>query len=404
MAYSENGGVIDTTGYVTAGGYVTKKYLFDAYPQLSDQAKSAGLWLWGRNLYGGLGENTQTTKNSPVQTISGGANWKQIETGNYHTVAIKTDGTLWTWGYNQYGQLGDNTTTHKSSPVQTIVGGTNWKQVSSKSQTVAAIKTDGTLWLWGLGIVGQMGQNGSNSASSPVQTVSAGTNWKQVSVGGQVVSAIKNDGSLWLWGNNNYGQLGNNNSGGGVGSPVQTISGGTNWKLVNCSSYISAAIKTDGTLWLWGRNQYGQLGTNTLSNKSSPVQTIASGTNWKQVSCADYNMSAIKTDGTLWLWGKNQYGQLGTNNTTYYSSPVQTVAGGTNWKLTSSGVYFSGGIKTDGTLWLWGRNNYGGLGIGSVSDKSSPVQTIASGTNWKQVSIASSGLFAGAIKDFNEDF
>jgi alpha-tubulin suppressor-like RCC1 family protein len=414
MAYSENGGVINTDVNVTAGGYVTKKYLFEAYPQLSDQAKSAGLWNWGKNQYGQLGDNLALNKSSPIQTVAGGANWKLVTCGAYTTVAIKTDGTLWTWGQNNWGMLGDNTTVSKPSPVQTITGGTNWQLVDSSHYHVAAIKTDGTLWLWGRNQYGELGinTNGSSShKSSPVQTIASGTNWKLVSCAQYYTAAIKTDGTMWLWGYNGYGNLGNNNTD-GKSSPVQTIAGGTNWKFLSCGGYHTTAIKTDGTLWTWGLNAFGQLGNNSITHQSSPIQTISSGTNWKQVACGWKFTTAIKTDGTLWSWGHNNNGQLGdgttgsgtlNNNTNSKSSPVQTVAGGTNWKLVACANYLSTtAIKTDGTLWTWGQNDTGQLGDSTIVGRSSPVQTVAGGTNWKSVAMGRRQTVA--IKDFNEDF
>jgi alpha-tubulin suppressor-like RCC1 family protein len=283
-----------------------------------------------------------------VQTVAGGTNWKQVAPGIYHTAAIKTDGTLWTWGQNTYGQLGDNTTTHKSSPVQTVAGGTNWKQVACGNHT-AAIKTDGTLWTWGRDNYGQLGDNTTANKSSPVQTVAGGTNWKQVSSGTNHTAAIKTDGTLWTWGRDNYGQLGNNTTA-NKSSPVQTVAGGTNWKQVAGDATHTAAIKTDGTLWMWGYNLYGQLGNNTITSKSSPVQTVAGGTNWKQISCGYHHTIAIKTDGTLWTWGYDNYGQLGNNTITSKSSPVQTVAGGTNWKQVAGGGYHTIAIS-EGDNW-----------------------------------------------------
>jgi rubredoxin len=402
MAYSENNSVINTDVNVTAGGYVTKKYLLEAYPQLSDQAKSAGLWNWGYNPHGGLGDNTTIPKSSPVQTISGGANWKLVTTGRYHSAALKTDGTLWLWGQNYYGVLGDNTNNNKSSPIQTVAAGTNWQLLSCGLYNPVAIKTDGTLWSWGQNFYGNLGDNTNTPKSSPVQTIAGGTNWKLCSSGGYHVAAIKTDGTLWTWGFNDQGQLGTNNNT-RRSSPVQTISGGTNWKKISCSKFGTAAIKTDGTLWSWGFNPNGQLGDNSRTNQNSPVQTVAGGTNWKDVSYSWQHSCAIKTDGTLWLWGLNADGQLGDNTITSKSSPIQTISGGTNWKLMASGNYYSTGvIKTDGTLWVWGINNWGQLGDNTRTPKSSPVQTIAGGTNWKQVNFAT--VATVAIKDFNEDF
>jgi alpha-tubulin suppressor-like RCC1 family protein len=374
--YNEDGGDI--------GKFITKEYLIDVYPQMVPQSKKPLLWLWGTNNWGILGDNTTTNKSSPVQTVAGGTNWKLVVGGYQLTAAIKTDGTLWLWGYNSTGQLGNNTTANKSSPVQTVCGGTNWKQVACGNHT-AAIKTDGTLWTWGWNTDGQLGDNTPTDKSSPIQTVCGGTNWKQVACGAQHTAAIKTDGTLWTWGYNLYGQLGDNTNT-RKSSPVQTVAGGTNWKQVAAGGFHIAAIKTDGTLWMWGRNSTGQLGNNTTANKSSPVQTVTGGTNWKQISCGYYHTAAIKTDGTLWLWGANTSGCLGNNSTANKSSPVQTVCGGTNWKQVSSNYDRTAAIKTDGTLWLWGYNLLGELGDNTTANKSSPVQTVTGGTNWKQVS------------------
>ena len=378
-------------------GFVTREYLIDVYPSLVDNFRFAVLWGWGYNIRGILGDNTTTAKSSPIQTIAAGTNWKSVATGTYLTAAIKTDGTLWLWGENDYGQLGTNDITHRSSPIQTVSGGTNWKQVSCGSGHTAAIKTDGTLWTWGNNVLyGQLGDNTTTSRSSPVQTVSGGTNWKQVSCGANHTAAIKTDGTLWLWGQGFNGQLGTSNNT-NYSSPVQTVSGGTNWKQVSCGGSNTSAIKTDGTLWSWGLNANGQLGDNSSFPKSSPVQTISGGTNWKQVSISGPSTFAIKTDGTLWCWGQNNNGELADNTITHRSSPVQTISGGTNWKQVSCSV----AIKTDGTLWIWGSNDGGQLGDNTTTHRSSPIQTVSGGTNWKFITNRSAFVFA--IRDDSSD-
>ena len=338
MGYKING--VDVTT-----GLVAKESFWTIYPSLSQNVKAPALWTWGINANGQLGDNSLTNRSSPVQTIAGGTNWKQIACG-YHTAAVKTDGTLWTWGYNNLGQLGDNTRTQKSSPVQTIAGGTNWKQVTCGQYHTVAIKTDGTLWTWGINTYGQLGDNSITQKSSPVQTIAGGTNWKQVACGHYYTAAIKTDGTLWTWGRNQFGELGDN-SATHKSSPVQTIAGGTNWKQVACGYKHTAAVKTDGTLWCCGYNGYGQLGDNSATRKSSPVQTIAGGANWKQVACGGYHTAAVKTDGTLWTWGINGFGQLGDNSITQKSSPVQTIAGGTNWKQVACGYRQTAAIAED---------------------------------------------------------
>jgi alpha-tubulin suppressor-like RCC1 family protein len=362
---------------------------------LLDQFVGNNLFTWGRNVYGQLGDNTRTNRSSPTQTITGGSNWKSVSTSvDVSVAAIKTDGTLWCWGDNFSGQLGDNTISYKSSPVQTVAYGTNWKQVSAG---ISAIKTDGTLWCWGYNASGQLGDNTVVKKSSPVQTVAFGTNWKQVASGEGSTAAIKTDGTLWTWGSNSYGGLGDNTVA-RKSSPVQTVAFGTNWKQVACGSSHTAAIKTDGTLWTWGKNTNGQLGDNTTINRSSPVQTIAGGTNWKQVAVAPQGVAVtacIKTDGTLWNWGDNGYGRLGDNTQTNRSSPIQTIAFGTNWKSVDCGSSHAAAIKTDGTLWSWGANDlYGNLGDNTRINRSSPVQTITRGTNW--ISVSCGGFITAA--------
>jgi hypothetical protein len=343
------------------------------------------LWGWGRNYAGLLGDNTDVSKSSPVQTITFGTNWSSVVCGLNHTGATKTDGTLWGWGTNYYGELGDNTTTNKSSPVQTVAGGTNWSSVGCGQQHKAAIKTDGTLWTWGYNNgYGALGDNTTTNKSSPVQTVAGGKNWSSVACAANTTAAIKTDGTLWLWGANDFGQLGDSTTT-HRSSPVQTAAFGTNWSQVSVYGH-AAAIKTDGTLWMWGGNYFGELGDNTTVYKSSPVQTVAGGNNWSSVACGGSFTAAIKTDSTLWMWGVNFSGNLGDNTQISKSSPVQTVAFATNWSKVALGDAHSVAIKKDGTLWTWGFGQFGRLGDNTTTSKSSPVQTIAGGTNWSRIS------------------
>jgi alpha-tubulin suppressor-like RCC1 family protein len=308
------------------------------------------LWTWGNGTQARLGNAQVTTNRStPVTTFAGGNNWKQVSCGDGYTAAIKTDGTLWTWGGGSSGRLGTNDTITRSTPVTTFAGGNNWKQVSAGIVNTIAIKTDGTLWTWGVGSNGQLGNGATTgTVSTPVTTFAGGTNWKQVSAGNSHTSAIKTDGTLWTWGSGNAGRLGNavltNTS-----TPVTTFAGGNNWKQVSSGASHTAAIKTDGTLWTWGAGANGRLGNAVLTNTSTPVTTFAGGNNWKQVSAGGSGGShttAIKTDGTLWTWGNNANGQLGNAVTTNVSTPITTFAGGTNWKQVSSGGSHTAAIKS----------------------------------------------------------
>ncbi len=373
------------------------------------------LWTWGYNRDGQLGNASTTIRDTPVTTFSGGTDWKQVEGGCTHTVAIKIDGTLWTWGQNDQGQLGVYGRVNSSTPITTFVGGTNWKSIAAGYSYSSAIKTDGTLWSWGYAYFGQLGTGPTYTPirSTPQTTFAGGTNWADtpttnpedlytLSAGNNHTAAIKTDGTLWTWGEANVGKLGNGataTSGQNfVTTPITTFAGGTNWKQVSGSGDYKAAIKTDGTLWTWGFGSSGQLGNAvTTISISTPITTFAGGTNWKQVSGGGSTMAAIKTDGTLWTWGNGTNGRLGNGVTTgNISTPITTFAGGTNWKQVSTGGAHTTAIRTDGTLWAWGRSLFGGLGNAAVANSSTPVTTFAGGTNWKQVS--SGGYHTAAIK------
>jgi alpha-tubulin suppressor-like RCC1 family protein len=363
------------------------EYITDAW--LVDQYVGNVLFGWGNSTYGELGVSaTFINYNSPVQ-VGSLVDWKQVSAGYYSTISIKTDGSLWSWGANTYGQLGQSDTTNRSSPVKVGLL-TEWKQVSSGGGFACAVKTNGTLWAWGYNGSGNLGQGASITVtySSPVQ-VGSETNWKQVSCGQNTALAIKTDGSLWAWGSFGSGALGLGSLVPG-GSPSRVGALTNNWKQVTAGSGTNpgtiehtVAIKTDGTLWAWGLNSSGQLGLSNITNYSSPVQ-VGTLSNWARISDnVSGHSAAIKTDGTLWAWGLNSSGQLGQGNTVNYSSPVQvgTLA---NWKQVTCGYTWTTAIKTDGTLWAWGGNTYGQLGLGTSVTYSSPVQ-VGSLSNWKQI-------------------
>jgi alpha-tubulin suppressor-like RCC1 family protein len=293
----------------------------------------SGLWACGYNQAGNLGNGTVVLYSSPIQ-VGSLTNWKQVDTAYGVTLAVKTDGTLWGWGYNTSGQLGNGSSAYYSSPIQ-IGALTNWKQVSSQSYSSAthAIKTDGTLWAWGYNASGQLGNGTNVNYSSPIQVGSL-TNWKTV----DNQHFIKTDGTLWACGYGASGRLGNGSSA-YYSSPIQ-IGALTNWKQVSSRDTV-LAVKTDGTLWGWGFGTNGVIGNGFTSGSISPVQ-IGTLTNWKQVCLSDtagqYPVAmAVKTDGTLWGWGLPPVQPYNNLN---YASPVQ-IGALTNWKqVTTSSAAF----------------------------------------------------------------
>jgi hypothetical protein len=374
-----SGAFTNTSGDVS---YVGTAYTFGT------RTLNKELWGSGNTQYGQLGVPSlvpSTNISSPIQVP--GNNWERAAKGNGFTVATKTDGTLWAWGLNNNGHLGNNSTTYQSSPIQ--IPGTTWQTGKGKfscgrSHTLA-LKTNGTLWCWGANNFGQLGQNSTSSPayhglSSPVQI--PGTTWSHVgSMSYDQSVAIKTDGTLWCMGENHYGQLGQNNRT-NYSSPVQIP--GTTWSIASHGDATAAAIKTDGTLWAWGRGADGALGQNEDKRYSSPVQIP--GTTWNHLVCHERNIMATRTDGTLWIVGENLYGQLGQNNNVKYSSPVQIP--GTTWASGELSCFerAATAIKTDGTMWHWGGNSngLGGLNVPEATRYSSPVQV--PGTTWSWLS------------------
>jgi alpha-tubulin suppressor-like RCC1 family protein len=333
---------------------------------------------------GDLGQGSSPLQESSPVQVGSESDWEKL-TASRHVLGVRSDGTLWTWGRNADGQLGQEDLVYRSSPVQ-IGSDTDWDMAECGSQHSVCIKTDGTMWSFGAGSQGRLGHGDLTALSSPVQ-IGALTDWEFVS--SQIHNlAVKTDGTLWSWGRNYAGELGIGVTGGGElrSSPVQ-IGALTDWETTGAGSSYSLAKKTDGTLWAWGVNNYGQLaqGTSgTSTSRSSPVQ-IGSDTDWDIIASGVNHIGAIKTDGTLWMWGYNDSGQLGQNqpysSLNAASSPVQ-VGSDTDWAYVTCGSGFTLAVKTNGTLWAWGTNSGGALGQGDTAKRSSPVQ-IGALTNWE---------------------
>jgi len=325
------------------------------------------LWAWGLNGNGQLGLGDDDDRSSPVQVGGEETTWSSVAAGGHYSLAIKNDGSLWAWGRNDDGQLGNGTQTNESSPVQ-IGGETAWSSVVAGGYHSLAIKNDGSLWAWGLNDDGQLGDGTNENRLSPVQ-IGGETAWSSVVAGGYHSLAIKNDGSLWAWGRNFFGQLGDGTQT-NESSPVQ-IGGETAWSSVAAGGAHSLAIKNDGSLWAWGSNGGGQLGDGTQTGKLSPVQ-IGGETAWSSVAAGGSYSLAIKTDGTLWAWGYNIFGQLGDGTYENRLSPVP-IEDQETWSSVAAGNYHSFAIKTDGSLWAWGDNGFGRLGLGDDDDRSTPT-------------------------------
>ena len=363
-----------------------------------DWTASYSFFTWGDNEYGEVGDNSTTQRSSPIQ-MSG--SWAYQATsfscGFRHSGAVKQDGTLWTWGYNlSGGPLGLNDYANRSSPTQ-VGTETTWRSVSAGYDFTLATKTDGTLWSWGANSAGRLGLNETGSTASPKQ-IGTGTGWSSIIEAGNYRGyAITTGGGLQGWGMNGpEGPLGDNSKT-TRSAPVSIPGGG--WKSVTATSSNGLGI-SGSTLKTWGKNAHGQLGiNNTSGHKSSPQNVPGTWTSVAHgVNGGEDKSVAIRADGTMWAMGDGS-NALGLGDSTKRSSPTQ-IGTGTTWKNLSTGVYESAtnslAIKTDGTMWAWGSNNYGNSGRNNKSGNSEPLQVGEDGDGWYECD--ASPRFAAGIK------
>jgi len=366
------------------------------------------VWTWGENGFGQLGDDTHDDRYAPVQVLGPGgtgflAGVKAISSVSSHTTALKEDGTVWAWGYNYYGWLGDGTTSSRSTPVQVLGPGgagflTGVKAVAAGYQHTVAVKNDGIVWAWGRNEDGQLGDNTTTDRLTPVQVLGPGgagflTGVKAVTAGWYFTAALKEDGTVWAWGYNFKGVLGDDTTTDRL-TPVQVLGPEgagflTGVKAVDAGSHHMVALKEDGTVWAWGSNTDGSLGNGSAASWWTPVQVLdldGDGylTGVKAVTAGSYCTMALKEDGTVLAWGNNDNGRLGDGTDGFSTIPVQVLGPGGAGFLTevmavSAGYSHSMALKNDGTVWAWGKNEDGRLGDDTTTERWTPVQVLGPG-------------------------
>jgi alpha-tubulin suppressor-like RCC1 family protein len=322
------------------------------------------------------------------------ANAQQIAAGGWHSLAVCNDSTVKAFGENATGELGDGTTTDQNIPVQ-VIGLTGIKSVSAGGDQLEAhsmaLKSNGTVYAWGSNIYGQLGNATTVSTTSPVQVLILSGATK-ISAGGWHSVALKNDGTVWAWGWNLDGQLGDGTF---VDKTIATqVPGLSGVTAIAAGTYHVLALKNDGTVWAWGDNISGQIGDGSTTDRNTPVQ-VSGLSGVVKIAAGRFFSLAVKSDGTVWTWGENLYGQLGNGNTTDSPVPVQ-VSGltGVTSATAATGAFHCMAVKNDNTVWAWGRNTYGNLGDNTTNPSSIPVQMIgvsdvaglAAGTNFSLIS------------------
>jgi len=369
-------------------------------------APSGGsLWSWGACCIDSQ-EQLFSQQHSPVQ-MDPTPHWASV-TGNSRALntdifvaALRTDGTLWAWGSNRFGALGNGTSTRTATPTEVAGGGTDWATVSAGGMTVAATKTDGTLWAWGHGSDGKLGiGNPDITGATTPRRVGTDADWLTVSVGASHMLAIKTDGTLWSWGANFYGQLGDG-SRTSRSTPVQ-VGSARNWATVNAGPWESFGIKTDGTMWAWGDNTSRDLGSGStardvLTPEAVTTNFALNGSTWTAVQQGPNGSGGLfpafiarASDGSWWAWG----GTVAHPQPANAGLPSEIL--GANVIAMASGDRYGIGLHDDGTLWASGLNGCGQLGDGTQTPRPifEPVQ-VGAGTSW--ISVAATTCYTAAI-------
>lgn len=310
------------------------------------RSQDGDLYIWGGNSRLQLIEKEDELYVDIPLPLPNTNSSKTYSAGSFSSVLINSDGHLVSGGINALSDY------NEQGFISVSVGGNH----------VATLKDDGTLFSWGSNSNGQLGNLGTQDRNEPVQEYYKDTNWTDVSAGGDFTLALKKDGTLWGWGDNQFGQLGLKllNT---IPLPVKEDTNATNWLKISAGSNHSTAIKKDNTLWSWGHNDDGQLGHGDIELRRTATQ-VGSDMNWSTVSAGFNHTVAIKTDGSLWTWGANGWGQLGDGSTTESYTPLQEDTNSTLWTDVSAGKQFTLAVKFDGTLWAWGSNWNRQLGLG----------------------------------------
>lgn len=329
--------------------------------------KSDGsLWAWGNNDHGQLGDGSTNRSLAPKRIGTGF--YSAIAAGGYHTVALKSDGSLWAWGSNAYGQLGDGVTTDSFVPKQ--IGTGSYTAISAGGVHTIALKSDGSLWAWGSNASGRLGDGSTTDSLVPKQ-IGTGS-YAAIAAGGGHTIALKSDGSLWAWGSNDSGQLGDGSTSSSL-LPKQIGTG--SYTAITAGMIHTFALKSDGSLWAWGSNFYGQFGDGAITDSLLPKQ-IGTGS-YSMIAAGVTHTIALRPGGSLWAWGRNNSGQLGYATTTGSYVPKQI--GTDSYSAIAAGGDYTVAVKSDGSLWAWGSNYYGQLGVGSITDSLVPKQIIDTG-------------------------
>jgi alpha-tubulin suppressor-like RCC1 family protein len=337
------------------------------------------LWAWGLSQVGQVGDGTSgpLARHPTPVAIQPESRWQSVVAGFSHSVALRADGALWSWGANTKGQLGDGSDANALVPVA-IQPATRWLAVAAGFDHTVALRSDGSLWAWGRNDFGQLGDGTTNNRPSP-QAILPATRWKAVVAGAYHTLAVRADGTLWAWGNNLSGELGDGTKVGRT-TPVPVLPA-VHWQAVAAGLGFSLGLQEDGRLWVWGDNSFGQLGDVSADVNRSVPTVIVPEEHWQAVAAGHSHALAVRADGTLWTWGKNNAGQLGVDPLAARNKPT-VVLPNSRWVAVAGGAAHSVALREDGSLWACGQNSSGELGDGSRTRATTAREVLPGGALW----------------------
>jgi alpha-tubulin suppressor-like RCC1 family protein len=412
--------------------------------------KNGRAWSWGINSNGQLGDNTTTSKRTPVSVLGNVKTFCKISAGDNHAAAIDKNGRAWTWGSNTNGQLGDNSILSKNTPVSvygtktfceiSASGGTSYRytlavdkngavwgwgstfgaflgdgtilsritpvsvlgnvktfcQITSGAVHTIAIDKNGRVWGWGGNGNGRLGDNSTIQRATPVSVLGATKTFCHISAGTAHTVALDKNGRAWSWGQNNVGQLGDNSIIQRA-TPVSVLGATKTFCRISTGIGHTIALEKNGRSWSWGQNSAGQLGDNSLSNRSTPIAVLGATKTFCQISTGTSYSLAIDKNGRVWSWGFNSTGQLGNNSVTSERTPVSVLGNVKTFCQITAGASFSVAIDRYGRLWSWGNNSEGQLGDNTIVSQRTPISVLGNVKTFCKISAPSGGTFVVAI-------